>query len=593
MENIYGTYLGIMAKEKGKLWSDMATETGVDNIGKFKADTSGLFKEITSACEKKLNDSLSGSSKNARDSKSKALEARQEAKERYGKAVDKYKRIQQVEGKIQHYNTLLQRYRDNNYYDSLVAYSRLKSIDHESLNEKSYKQLSKSASSLLPPGDNKTFIAGLTSLDIGIFSKQISEYTLNGQAIKGVDVGYDLGVCETGFTYGRVEYVSRDGMMDKYSGYSGRVSFKPVKGHKTSLIYFGYTPSSRMLNEDGFFKDVDIHMPAFKNNPINILSVAHSGEVSKNIKVGGEIATSYRMIDDFKREDTKIKDKMSYRIEAEGPIPQTTVDLKGGYERVGKHFENNTLPLTLSGTERYSTGATGQFLNNFLTLGVEYNYLVQQNFASKSVNSKWGFEVKTTSRRYPSASLSYKPFTTFRSFADTLSMPQRPILGEVWLGKLSYQIKNNVSALRLTAIYNRNTALVDTMESNSNIKQLNAIYTRGKVNLMLSAGQTQMSAGNISPMHGKSNFLAVGAGYNLNSQWNVSAGQDIGTTKGRVSRYAANLGCSYRFRNVPLSIRSGFRYNTYKISEAQTWKRVYAGMLDISWQFKVKMNDRI
>lgn len=594
-QNIYGTYMGRAAGEKDKLWGELVKETDLPDLERFKADTSGLYEAILLAGEKKINNTLSqpGNPADSSMAVEKAQETQQAAMERYRKAAEKYQRIRELEEKVQHYKNLLAQYRENNYYDSLMAYEQLKDLDYTSMDDKSYQQLSKAAGSLLPPGDNKKFISGLKSLDAGIFSKQVSAYTINGQTIKGVDIAYDLGVIETGFTYGRIEYVSRDGFLDKYSGYSGRMSFKPARGHRTGIIYYGYTPGRRMLNEDAFFKDVDVYMPSFKNNPVHILSLTHQGEINRNIKLAAEAATSYRNFDEFSKGDMNISEKMSWRMDIEGSIPHTVIDLQGGYEHVGKQFENNTLPLNLSGTDRYSAGATGRFLKNFLTLGIQYNYLVQQNFASRSAHSKWGFDIKTTSKRYPSASLSYRPFTTFRSFADTLNLPQRPILGEVWLGKLTYQLKKKDYALRLTAIYNRNTALVDTMESNSNVAQLNAIYTRGKLNLLLCAGQTRVNAASLSPVHVKTNFVTVATTYNINPQWNLSLGQDIGMQKSGLSRYGANLGVGYRFKNAPLSVRTGFRYNSYRLSEVQAWKNIYAGLLDINWQFRFKMNDRI
>lgn len=580
MEMVYGTYLNKLQEDKDKLWADMAGESGIADIGKFKLDTSGLQKELTSSYKKKLTDSLS-----------QATSKKDDAMQQYEKTMDKYKQIQELEKKAQSYRTLLDQYRSNNYFDSVMAYDKLKDINSGSLEDKSYKELAKSASGFLPEGEASKFITGLTSLDAGIFSKQISSYTLNGQTIKGLDAGYDLGFCQTGFTYGRVEYVGRDGTLDKYNGYSVRASFKSAEKQKTSLVYYGYMPSRKMLKENAFFDKIDGYMPSFKA-PIHIVSVMHIGAITKHTNVEVEAATSFRDRNEFKRDDMKLANKMAYRLSVEENIPQTTIDFKGEYEHVGTQFENNTLPLTLSGTDRYSAGAKGSFLNNFLTMGIEYNYLQQKNFASKSNNTKWGFEIKTTSKRYPSVSVSYKPFTTFRSVADTFNIPQRPILGAVWLGKMSYQIKKKSYTLRLTAIYNKNTALVDTMESNSNIVQFNALYTNKKINLMFNAGQTQVKATQLSPVHGKTNFLTIAAGYIINQQWNINLGQDIGMMKTGLSRYAANIGAGYRFSKIPLSLQGSVRYNTYRTVEGQVWKNIYSAMLDMNWQFRFKTNEK-
>jgi hypothetical protein len=586
LKSIYGSYISRLKSEKGKLMADVMAETGIADPGKFKVDTTGLFKEITAASEKRLKDSLG---KTGGDEKGKAQAAQRNAKERYDKAMEKYRKAEEMEQKIQHYNTLLEQYRTNNYFDSLMAYDKLKDV--EDADNKSYKQLAKKAGDLLPEGDAKKFIAGVTNFDAGIFSKQLSAYTINGQNIKGFDVGYDIGFCETGFTYGRVEYVSRDGQLDKYTGYSARTKFKTVPKQTTSLIYYGYMPSKSMLTENEFFKEMNSYMPAFKT-PIHIFSIVQSGSVTKHVNMEAEAATSFRSRTEFVRKDVKLGDKMAYRLSAEGAIPQTNVGVTAGYEHVGKQFENNTLPLNLSGTDKYTAGAKSTFFKNFLGLAVEYNYLVQQNFASKSSNSKWGFEVKTTSKRYPSASLSYRPFATYRSFADTFNVPQRPIIGEVWLGKLSYQLKNKIWSLRLTAIYNKNTAMADTVESNSNVAQLNALYTRGKTNFIFNAGQTDVKANTISAVHGKTKFLSLSASHAIDEQWSVNGGQDIGLAKTGLCRYAVNAGCGYRFKKLPLALQTSFRYNTYRMA-GQGWKNIYSGMVDLNWQFRFKVSDKL
>lgn len=591
---VYGTYINNIESEKDKLLADIVSEAGISSPAKFKLDTTGLFNEMTVAGERKLRDSLSqkGEGLDLKQIETELNANKQRVVQQYEAVMQKYEQIKELEEKVEHYKHMLEQYSQNNFYDSVMAYERLKDIKDKPLDETSYKSLSKSAGSLLPEGDSKKFISGLTSLDLGIFSKQVSAYTLNGQTIKGIDAGYDFGFCETEFTYGRIEYVSRDGLLDKYNGYSGRVNFIPADNHKTSLIYYGYMPGKKSLIRDSFYRDIDITMPDFRN-PMNIVSLMHTGSITKYVDLNAEVATSFRNLDEIQQDTSSFNGRMSYRMDVMSRIPGTTLDVNGGYEHVGKRFENNTLPLNLSGTDRYRAEATGQFFKSFLMLGVEYNYLVQQNFAGKSGNSKWGFQVKTTSKRYPSVSVSYKPFSTFRSFADTLNIPQRPIIGEVWLGKVSYQHKWKYATLRIAGIYNKNTSSIDTMESGSDIKQLNVLYTKGKLNLMLNAGQANVkSTSLLSPVHGKNDFMTLMAAYSLNSHLNVSVGQDIAKNELGLSRYGANVGAGYRFRNLPLSVRSGFRYNTYRLRESTGWKSIYSGMIDINWKFRFKMKDQ-
>jgi len=593
LKSVYGNYLENLRGQKDNLWKEVGSETGLTDISQYKTDTTGMLTDLIKACENKIKDSLTQKGDSIvqnNKTAAKLKSAKDTAQQLYEKAMDKYRKIQELEQKMQKYYTLLEQYENNNYFDSVLAYDKIKDLDNA--DGKTYKQLAKSASGLLPEGSAKKFITGLTNLDAGIISKDVSSYTLNGQTIKGADLGYDLGFCEAGFTYGRVEYVTRDGTVDKYKGYSVRTTFRPGENQKASLIYYGYMPSRKMLNETDFFKDVDVSMPAFKD-PINIVSGTYTGIIADNVHVDAEAATSFRSTKEFKGEGTGVNDKLSYKLSADGNITGTGIDLKGKYEHVGKSFENNSLPLVLSGTDRYTGAVKASFFKNFLTVGVDYNYLVQQNLTSESSHSKWGFDIRTTSKRYPSVSLSYKPFTTFRSFTDTLNIPQRPIFGSVWTGKASYQIKKKTYVLRITAIYNRNTAMIDTNASNSNVAQLNVLYNKGKANLMLNLGEGKTQADNIAPAHSNVKFLNASAGYTWNSQWMTMAGLDLALASFGWSRYGTTLGCSYRFKRVPLMVRGNFRYNTYRVDESVAWKKIYSGMLDVTWNFKFKLNEKI
>src|SRR5579872_1488785 len=138
-----------------------------------------------------------------------------------------------------------------------------------------YKQMAKKGDALLPDGQAKGFIAGITNFDAGMFPKEESKYTMSGQQMKGVDCGYDLGICQAGVTLGKTEYVGRDGTLDKYTCYSERTTFKPIKKQKLSLIYYGYT-ADRKMTGDAFFNNANISAPGFFE-PVNIISTKYDG----------------------------------------------------------------------------------------------------------------------------------------------------------------------------------------------------------------------------------------------------------------------------------------------------------------------------
>src|SRR5690606_28311624 len=209
--------------------------------------------------------------------------------------------------------------------------------------ETTYKQLAKSASGLLPVGKAKTFIAGLTSLDAGIFPKYVSKYTMGGQQLKGLDLGYDIGFAQIGLSAGSIEYAGRDGTLDKYSSYSARVMFAPANGQKAGLVYYGYTPSKSMLQGDDFFKNTDISLPSFRE-PVSIVSATYEGIIAKTVTIDAEAATSFRKGSGQNLQNGFDAYRLAWHLHAEGRIPKTSLALTGSYEHGGKDFQNSTLP---------------------------------------------------------------------------------------------------------------------------------------------------------------------------------------------------------------------------------------------------------
>ena len=71
------------------------------------------------------------------------------------------------------------------------------------------------------------------------------------------------------------------------------------------------------------------------------------------------------------------------------------------WEHIGRLFENNSIPYIRAATERYTVAGKSDFFKKFLTVGIQYNFMKQSTFASTGKSRKWGFDVKTNSRRYP------------------------------------------------------------------------------------------------------------------------------------------------------------------------------------------------
>ena len=605
LEQIYGSYLDNLKGQETGMLNDLKKETGVSDINTSGLDTAGFKRQITASLTEKAKDTASwmhpaadtatDSAGRLRRTEAGARRTADSANRIYRKALKKYERLVELEQKAQKYYALVEQYRNTNYIDSAAGYAKLADMDNA--DGTTYKQLAKSAVGLLPEGKVKKFATGLTSLDAGIFPKEVSRYTMDGQQLKGIDGGYDLGFCQVGVTVGSTQFVGRDGSLDKYTAYSGRAIFKPAKKQKITLIYYGYTPSRKALKDNGtdtFFKNVDLAYPTFQK-PVHIVSLTYSGSITRYASAEGEIATSFKQGSDESLKDKLNADNIAWHLNGEGSIPKTTIGLEAGYEHAGKDFQNSTLPVNLSGTDRLKVAAKGDFFKAFLTLGIEYNHIEQHAFAATGNNNRWGFEVATHSKRYPSVSLSYKPYTTFRSYTDTLAIPQRPVLGAVWTGRGSYQIKKKGGvSWRFSAVYNKSTAEIDTSSYGSDLVQLNAIYTTPKYSVTGSLGnmdQTAKGQDTVVPAHLKTTFWMMSGSYVLTKQTSIAGGYDIGFAPFGLSKYGLSASCMYRFAKTPVSVRATARASEYRLTEAEGWKNLYSGSLDVAWRFKMKLKN--
>jgi hypothetical protein len=554
MQQIYNSAINNLEMQKANLLTDIRRESGANKIGK------GLPGKIEIETGEV-------------DDKERQLE-------------NKRRQVEEMEKKITKYKTLLNQYENTNHFDSLLGYSKTK--DAGDADNLSYKQLAKKGANLLPDGKAKSFITGITSLDAGMFSKDESSYTMSGQMVKGIDFGYDLGFCEAAVTVGKTEYVGRDGSLDRYTCYSERTTFKPAKNQKITAIYYGYTPDKKVFS-DGFFKNAGISAPGFFQ-PVHIGSINYSGAVTKYITVGGEAAASFKNSDNTNSPKAKTKDRMAYNVHAEGSIPHTNLSLESSYDGTGRYFENNTLPVSFRGTEQFRIAAKNEFFKSLVIAGVDYNRMAQANFSGGGSITRWGFDVKTNFKRYPNLAVSYKPFTSIHSYTDTLNIPQRQLLGSVWTGKATYQIRQHEQSWRFMLLYNSCRTVMDTTRYGSTLLQAMVIYSDKTMTITGTIGRSAVTgiADSVMTMPASTTFFNLAVSYNLSKKFTLSATQDFGVAFFGLCRYAAGLGGTYRMEKIPLILRLNTRYNTYALNKGTSWKEIYSCNLDIVYRFKLK-----
>lgn len=583
LESVYGNFAKGLESQKTGLLNKLAKEydldpkTIIDNNGdvnKIATQLSNDFSDTSKMLEMANRKIANNSSKiqTVKATKEKLLKNKKDIEEKYQKIVA-------LQAQALKYYNLLEQYKNKNYLDSAINYKKIAGLDDK---DPSYKDMTKAAAGILPEGKTKQFITGLTNFDAGIINKYESDYTMAGQTMKGLSMGYDFGLFTTGVSVGSTEYISREGNVDHYSSMLLRVDNKNSKNHKIGFLYNINTPSKAMSTDDNFIGNQGLRYPSF-NTPTQIISVVYTGKITKYLSAHSELANSFKAGQNTKFDMAHA----ALNNDIEFNIPKTTIALKGAWEHLGNSFENNALPYIRSGTDRYTLGTSLDLFQSFLSLKVDYNYLVQQSFASTGYNTKWGFDIRTHSKRYPTINLSYKPFSTFRSFADTLQIAQRPIQGEVWMARSSYQIKRHKNVHRFTFMYNKNSSTADTISYNSNTAQLGYIYTCPAISLNASLSRVELP-NNFTDGTGiiSSYITTIGVTKAIGKSWNVSLSPDLSVCTWGLQRYAGTAGVVYRMSNKPLTFRLMMRYSNYKLKQADVPLELYAGQMGMNWQFK-------
>lgn len=595
----YGSLLNNLDKERQALLNALQHETGLQ-LAAFSALPSGLTPNLTAAFISKWADSLAQQA-TARITKSsdtlvhkaafvqKAKLLADSLSRVYQKAMQRYQQALHLASKIKTYTNLLEQYRNTHYFDSVLGYAKIKSLTQGK--DISVKELSKSAAEFLSEGQAKKVITGISNLDIGVFPNYISKYTMAGQQVKGIDVGYTLGAATTvGVTLGKTQYIGRDGSLQNYAAYAFKSSFKIAEHQRIQLIYYGYSPSLALFANDSFLKNRDITLPSFKD-PLAILATTYEGRFLNRFSVNAELASAKSSHQDFRT--VFDANKLAWNVQVEGAVPATTVLLKGAYEHVGYAFTNATLPIPNSGIEKYSVGAKGTFFNSFLSLGIEFNHLQQDHFGIRGGNNRWGFDLATHSKRYPSMQLSYKPYTTFRSFADTLAIPQQAILGAVWNGKLSYQFKNRTAAVwRIMANYTHSASLADTLHYQHEVAQVGVAYsnkiwyTNCTMGITSSLVDFPTTVGSQQAMR----FAMLAFDKQMSKALRAGMSVDIGYALFGLAKYGMAAQIAYKFNRMPLSIRINGRSTNFQLTAEAPRQKLWSGGVDVVWRLKMKLS---
>jgi hypothetical protein len=596
LDQVYGSYRDNLVGQATQLLSSTGREFGIEESAlkggsvsgealqaslARKMDTTGLIQKATAKAKSKGE--ADSSTAAIRGRYARASQKVKGGEEEIRKRQQQYAAIQQ---KVEKYSALLEQYRTQLHLDSVLNYAK---VDKLRSGDLSYKDMAKAAEGLLPDGKLKKATTGLTHLEAGILDRYESEYTLAGQTVKGVSGGYDLGFGKVSATAGATEFVNREGTLDRYTGYLGKIDLKEHAGQKLGFVYYGYSPTKQVLRSSEFKGDVDAAYPTFAR-PVHVLSVTQVGHIGRDLMLQSEAAVSVQR---GTPQATIGMENAAIKAAADYAVPKTSLALKGEWEHLGKEFENRSLPLTRAGTDRYTGGVAADLFRSFLHLAVTCNYLEQRNLSTTGYSTRWGFEARTRSKRYPNVQLSYKPFSTFRAVSDTMSVSRRPLFGEVWIVRATYQLKQKGGVShRFSLSYNKNSTTADTASYHSVTAQAGYNYADRRWMAALTGGWMELPV--VAPdgyVSGSSWFVGATAARTF-GKVSVHAGQDLAVAPFGLQRLSTTGGASYHFTRTPVTLRCALRYSHYRVDAASASANLLAFQFGFGWRFTVPLTDK-
>ena len=585
MSTIYGTAMEQAMRQRASLQNDLVAEENrarqqVPEKGTAGGpDTAVNIQGVSDTGGKKQSADSAHVAKSVDDLKNSASSFEQSAD---SKAAAKQQEIAALDKKIARYQQLLAQDENTNHFDSLVGYDKTKGLDGQS--DVTYKKLVQKSSGILPDGEAKRFITGLSSFDAGMFSKEESKYTNSGQMVKGVSATYDFKYFEAGTMVGKMQIIGRDGTADKYTCYSERLTFKPLKGQKASLIYYGYSVDKAMVAGDAFFSHASISAPDFFR-PTNIVSCKYDGKLWKSLKLEGEIGVCTGGAETPSGQNYPLGERLADRFAGVWDLAKQDAEVSAGYENMGKGFVNNTLTATPSGMEQYRISCKKGFWESHIKVGVEYDYLIQNNFTTRSSYSKAGFDIKTTFKKLPALSASYKPFITFQAYNDTFNIPRRMLFGSATSLRGSYKFKHQSQSWQINVVYSKTSTVADTSNYGSESLQTVCNYGTKVWNASVTTGYTEAYGASV-PIQGKVWLFGVSADKKVGKSFSVSAGQDWGWHSFGLVKAGVSGGVSYRSTKVPYTFRVNMRFSDYRSGAGGVWQSPFGGRVEMGYRFK-------
>lgn len=371
--------------------------------------------------------------------------------------------LQHVEQKMAAYQAAYNKMKDAYKIDSLEYHNYLSKLEKPSLQDLS--SLKKDKLALLKEKKLKRIKEKLTNLEIGTINKSLSEYTLNGQLLTGAALGVEHKKMAIDVQAGRLKFIERSNTISQYYALATQVGYEYYKQNKLNITLLTYKkrPTTNGVSS-GFNPQQYINAVANNMQNTNIVALTHSGSFFKIISLESEMATNFaNSKTDAIQPKLNVLSYMAQKHTATAEIKKINGQLGGSIEYTGSQFSNDILPLLRKNTTIISAKIKGAIGKDYLHYDLSYNSMQQVDSRRSAKNNRLGIELKSTSKRYPNFSISYRPFSNFQLPDDTLITPARQVLGSVLFGKFQYRYKAKNLNHQWQILLNRNVSNADSL----------------------------------------------------------------------------------------------------------------------------------
>lgn len=506
-------------------------------------------------------------------------------------------KIEELENKVQEYEkykNIFDRNRKVLNIDSIMYDDKIKYLKEEALDQLNFQQVKSRYNELLGIKNKFSSVTSLlNNLKIGTFSNALSKYTNSGQYMNGVSLGFDIKQVKLDVSTGSVKKNDFNNNTKKINTYSLALSTNLNKNTDISLSVFSYGSSKNELDisNESISKDLISNYVKSKFNEYSkhqyIYSLMHT-YAAGNLRVQSQYAYSTNF-----HAKTNFIDNSSFNVKAEYVLKTPSVLLGIDYEQIGGEFKNEVQDFLIKSSKLYKAYVATFFLKKKIKLNLSYNYLASDRSNSSLANQKLGVELATKFKSYPNISMSYKPYTTFRSLTDTFQIGQQQLVGSTTATRISYILKQQHHHYTISLNYTRNENKFDTILYDNNVKYLNIQYKNSlksySVNTNISINRTSSNVLNDTALLlNNTNNISIGFNANVfDNRMSISSIYNISYYAKTIQRNGLDIRCTLpdimRFNVSPYV--SVYKYSAILFNKTPY---VYAIGLNLTYQIKNK-----